>query len=446
MSWQTYKLGDLLVKRRDSVRIDPDRMYKLVTIRLHHKGIALRCLAQGSDIKSKMSAIRSGDFLLSGIDARNGAFGIVPQELDGAVVTNDFWCLEPNKALLDRDYLLLLSQTEEFDYICRVCSEGITQRIRLQRDKFLESTVSIPSVPEQKSIVQHIDNVRSKSDRLTNELNGQSLFIDKLRQAFLREAMQGKLVPQDPNDEPASELLKRIKAEKAKLVKEKKIKAGKELPPIKPDEIPYPIPDNWLWCRLGEICDLITKGSSPKWQGVRYVDSKDDGILFITSKNVRNYRLDLSEISYVEKKFNSIEPRSILKKGDLLTNIVGGSIGRTASYDLDDEANINQAVCVLRIEHHYVEKSFLLFLMNSDMIIRMMFSMQFAPGRANLSMVNVSNFLIPIPPLSEQRRIIAKLSNLSKIYDEHIISIVQSMKLIDQLLKATLREALSVSN
>ena len=145
--------------------------------------------------------------------------------------------------------------------------------------------------------------------------------VQKLRELILQLAVQGKLVPQDPNDEPASVLLERIEAEKKRLVKEGKIKKSTNILPIKTNEVPFELPSGWEWVSLEKLCEVITKGSSPKWQGVNYVD-KGNGILFITSENVRNYSLNLEEPKYVEDKFNEIEPRSILRRNDILMNIV----------------------------------------------------------------------------------------------------------------------------
>lgn len=276
---------------------------------------------------------------------------------------------------------------------------------------------------------------------LTTELNQQVGLVKKLRQQILQGAVLGKLVEQNKKDEPASELLKKIKAEKLKLIAVKKQKKEKELPPIKTEEIPFKIPENWVWCRLGEICNTITKGSSPKWQGVQYVD-EDKGILYITSKNVDSFKIDLTKATYVEEKFNEIEPRSILKKGDILTNIVGASIGRTALFNLDVIANINQAVCILRIEHNYINKDYLLNLMNSDLALKMMSDSQFAPGRANLSMGNIATFTIPIPPLQEQLRIVQRLEELMSNCNDLEESIKKSESQNEKLLQQVLREAL----
>src|SRR5690606_13813992 len=103
----------------------------------------------------------------------------------------------------------------------------------------------------------------------------------------------------------------------------------------------------WEVRSLGSLSCLITKGSSPTWQGVKYVDDNSQ-ILFITSENVRDGFINISEPKYLERKFNEIQPRSKLKKGDLLINIVGASIGRAAIFDIDADANINQAVALVR--------------------------------------------------------------------------------------------------
>ncbi len=286
--------------------------------------------------------------------------------------------------------------------------------------------------------IEKVLNEYDKTQQVEQLLIAQLNELENLNQAILQEAVQGKLVKQNNADEPAQELLKRIKA-----AKEKTGKKEKPLPPIKPNEIPFEIPENWVWCRLGEICDTITKGSSPNWQGVQYV-SENEGILFITSKNVDSFKIDLTKATYVEEKFNEIEPRSILKKGDILTNIVGASIGRTALFDLDVVANINQAVCILRIEHNLISKDYLLNLMNSNLALKMMTDSSFAPGRANLSMGNIASFPIPLPPLSEQKRIVAEIEKQlakTKQLKEHIIANQQAT---EQLLKALLHQAFEV--
>lgn len=241
--------------------------------------------------------------------------------------------------------------------------------------------------------------------------------IDQLKQTILQLAVMGKLVPQDPSDEPAAKLLKRIAEEKAQLVKEKKIKKQKALPPISEDEKPFELPSGWSFSRLESLSELITKGSSPKWQGVSYTENPED-VLFVTSENVGAFKLLLDNEKYVEKKFNDIEPRSILKQDDFLMNIVGASIGRTALFDSDRVANINQAVCLIRILAHELIPEFFLIFFNSRICISYMYDKQVDNARPNLSMSNISKFVIPIPPVREQKLVVAMVNHFMDVCDQ----------------------------
>lgn len=133
----------------------------------------------------------------------------------------------------------------------------------------------------------------------------------------------------------------------------------------------------------------------------------------VTSKNVGNHKLILGDKkTYLESKFNKIQPRSILQKDDILLNIVGASIGRTAKYDLDEVANINQAVCLIRLKKELVNVNYALHFFNSTTCISYMFDKQVDNARANLSMGNIQKFLIPIPTLEQQNKISKKIGAL----------------------------------
>ncbi len=335
----------------------------------------------------------------------------------------------------------------------------------INRSKWEEIPVPIPPLAEQHHIVAKVDELIALCDQLETERNAQvathqrliravhhplneatdtttngidsltawhrirdnfvNLYttlesVQALRQTILQLAVQGKLVPQEPADEAVSEVLTRIKKEKEALIREGNAKKGKSSPTIDDSEKPFSIPLGWEWTRLQNLTSLITKGSSPKWQGVEYVD-KNKGILFLTSENVGNYELRLSKLKYVETKFNEIEPRSVLSTGDILMNIVGASIGRTAVFNLKDTvANINQAVCLIRLVDSCqdVTLPYLLNFLNSDIGLSFMFGNQVENARANLSMGNIAKFVIPFPPIAEQHRIVAKVDELMALCDQ----------------------------
>ena len=184
----------------------------------------------------------------------------------------------------------------------------------------------------------------------------------------------------------------------------------------------------WVEKRLGELCERITKGSSPKWQGISYVDAP--GILFVTSENVGEHDILLEQPKYVEEKFNAKDKKSILKNGDVLTNIVGASIGRTAVFDRDDVANINQAVCLIRCEPHLLNNYYLAYLLNSPVFKQVLHDNEVNNARANLSLGFFSQLPVPMPPIPKQKEIVAKLDafryetqRLARLYEQKLAAL-----------------------
>lgn len=341
--------------------------------------------------------------------------------------------------------IIRLVDSNEFDLMYLICAlnspliqkmltkqKKITAIPNLTLEIISDCFIPIPPLSEQKRIVAKIEELLpyiEKYEQAETKLTAlNKSFPEMLRKSILQEAVQGKLVPQNPDDEPASILLERIRAEKQELIKQGKIKKSKHESIIVTrdkipyeiiggkerciaDEVPFEIPESWEWCRLTELSSVITKGSSPKWQGITYVDEKN-GILFITSENIGKEKLLMNKAKYVEKKFNDMHSTSILKFGDILTNIVGASIGRTAIYNLNSEnSNINQAVCIIRLINLDFRMYIIKFL-NSPIAFQMMTNNSVDSARANLSLSSVSNFLIPLPPLAEQKRIVEKIEEL----------------------------------
>ena len=426
MSWKTYRLGDILERKRVSVKIEKDELYKLVTIKLYHQGVIMREEKKGDDIKSNMFYVNTGDFILSGIDARNGAFGIVPKELDGAIVTNDFWILEPNPEIMRKDFFLFITSTPLFDYICKQCSDGTTQRIRLQRDKFYDYELSLPSIDEQQLLVHKLTNYNQNSRKLSDELTHQLTLVKQLRQSFLREAMQGKLVAQNPADGNAKDLLVKIKAEKAKSGKKEK-----PLPAIKEEEIPFEIPESWVWCRLGEITNY---GTSLKADPT---DLKED-----------TWVLDLEDIEkesskLIEKKRfkerNSLSTKSRFIVGDVLYSklrpyldkvIVADEIGVCTTEILPLKCFAEMNPFFLR--YSLKREDFLLYV---NSVTKGMKMPRLGTKEGELA-------LIPLPPFSEQQAIVSKLDELMLMCDELEQSIKSSQEQNEKLLQQVLREAL----
>lgn len=187
VAWSTARIGDILQKSESWVSIIPDNEYKEITVRLWGRGVSLRGIKSGSEIgASRRIKVSPGQFIVSRIDARHGAFGLVPEELDGAVVTNDFPVFIPNPDRLSVDFLGWLSKTPIFVDACKMASEGTTNRVRLKENCFAEIRVSLPPLNEQRNIVAKIESLSSKID----EARQLRQAIQNDAQAMLHSAFQ----------------------------------------------------------------------------------------------------------------------------------------------------------------------------------------------------------------------------------------------------------------
>ena len=289
----------------------------------------------------------------------------------------------------------------------------------------------LPPLTEQYRIADKIKEFEpfldkyAQAEKRLNNLNNQ--FPDLLKKSILQEAVQEKLVPQDPADEPASVLLKRIRSEKEQLIKAGKIKRDKHESVIFrrdnshyekrgseevciDEELPFDIPENWSWCRLSELCTKIGAGSTPTGGKAVYVS---EGIKFIRSQNVYNDGLRLNDIAYITVETNSKKLGSIVQAKDILLNITGGSIGRCAIVPDDfDIANVNQHVMIIRLVDPAI-RQWTHAILISEYIQNLIMDVQVGVSREGLSATKLMNFLIPLPPICEQNRVLDLCANIS---------------------------------
>ena len=180
--------------------------------------------------------------------------------------------------------------------------------------------------------------------------------------------------------------------------------------------------------KLSELTELITKGASPGWQGFSYTDDETQ-TLFVTSENVREGYLDLTEKKYIEDGFNQKQKRSMLKRGDFLITLVGASIGRAAYYNVDLKANINQAVALVRLNSKEIIPNYLLHYLNSPKALEMYESMKSSTARANLSLIDINNLQILTPKVHEQE----KFSDFLKQVEQNKATVKQNLDWLNTL-------------
>ncbi|GMM14055.1 restriction endonuclease subunit S [Lactobacillus amylovorus subsp. animalium] len=234
---------------------------------------------------------------------------------------------------------------------------------------------------------------------------------EQLKASILQYAVEGKLVKQDPNDEPASELLKRIENEKAELIREGKIKKSKKLPAISNDEEPFDIPDSWEWIRLGNICEPIRYGftSSAKDNG----NSKLVRITDIQNNNVNWNNVPFCDVPKV--KLKDLQ----LKTNDILIARTGGTVGKSFVVKNISEVAVfaSYLIRIRLIDNELID--FVKYFLDSPYYWQMISLKQSGTGQPNVNATKLSEILIPIPPIEEQKRIVAKIEKLMPLVDEY---------------------------
>ena len=298
---------------------------------------------------------------------------------------------------------------------------GSTNQKELKPEVISTFLIAIPPLNEQNAIIDKVNMVNKHLSNLDNEKEQLKELISSTKSKILDLAIRGKLVPQDPNDEPASVLLERIRAEKEELIKQGKIKRDKKESVIfKGDDNSYyqDLPSNWIKIRLSTISEIITKGTTPRGGKVAYSRS---GIGFLRAENIAGYdKLDLSNLNYVdEESHNNYLKRSILKENDILITIAG-TLGRTAIVPQQAlPLNTNQAVAIVRlVNNRLINVKYLVYALNSPIIKSDLLAKSVDMAIPNLSLENIADCNISLPPLVEQKRIVDEIEKIFAVLDD----------------------------
>jgi len=296
--------------------------------------------------------------------------------------------------------------------------------------KLYRALIPVPPEEEQKRIIKRLKKVLPYVDTYsttyseTESLN--NAFPDRIKKSILQEAVQGKLVPQNPSDEPASVLLERIRAEKQKLIAEGKIKKDKHESVIFrrdnshyekrgseevciDDEIPFEIPENWTWTRLKNICSLIGDIDHNMPKSV----SSDVGVLFLSAKDLLddgtiNYTQNVKYISRAD--FERLSRKALPKKHDIIYSRIGAALGKARLVEIDREFLVSYSCCVVRPLLVYAP--YIRYYLESPQILLHSIKARQSIGVPDLGMGEIKKYLVALPPYNEQVRIVEQLEVL----------------------------------
>jgi type I restriction enzyme, S subunit len=336
-----------------------------VTVRLWGKGVVLRGIAAGVGIAaSRRFVTKAGQLILSRIDARNGAIGIVPSELDGAVVTNDFPLFDLTSERIDAAFLGWLTKTRDFVELCQRASEGTTNRVRLQEDRFLALQIPLPPLAEQRRIMARIEDLAAKIDEARN-----------LRRQAVEE---GEALSLAGVEEYYQRLRNRFGA-----------------------------------TSLAEVSDSITDGdhNTPTFT--------DQGARFIFVGNVSSGRLHFEGCKHVaESYFRTLKAQRLPEQGDILYSAVGATLGVPALVDCDEPFCFQRHVAILKPNRAALNSQFLWHMLRSRTVFEKAWSSTTGSAQPTVPLWAIRALTIPLPPIAEQRRIVTELDALQAQVDE----------------------------
>ena len=298
--------------------------------------------------------------------------------------------------------------------------------VHISGDKIGSILIPIPPLNEQIRIVEKIQEteyqIRQYGEKEQELTILHRTFPESMKKSILLQAVQGKLVEQNPEDESAEVLLERISAEKQRLIKEGKIKKDKHESIIFrrdnshyekrgseevciDDEIPFELPNGWCWCRFSNICYKLTDGSHnppPK---------KSTGFRVISAKNIKNGQVVFTDEDRLcdQQGFNKENPRTKISKGDVILGIIGGSIGNTAIYEHEEPVIAQRSIAIFG---SMINNQYMKLLLDSPLFQQQFSTKSNGTAQGGIYLGELAKMLIPLPPHNEQTRILLSVNNL----------------------------------
>lgn len=289
-------------------------------------------------------------------------------------------------------------------------SKGVTIK-HLVQSSLNAMWLPLPPLAEQKRIVAKIEELLPLVDRYeqawTKLEDFNHRFPEDMKKSILQQAIQGKLVEQRPEEGTAQELYEQIQTEKQRLIKQGKLKKEKPLPEITEDEKAFEIPEGWMWVRIGDVVSKITDGThhSPP-------NSKDGEYKYITAKNIKDFGIDLKNITYVSKAIHDeIYSRCNPGKGDILLIKDGATTGVATVNNIEEPFSMLSSVALLKLTHG-IFAWYLVYVLRSNLFYKNIRSQMKGTGITRITLKQIVPLVIPLPPFDEQKRIVERLEEL----------------------------------
>lgn len=442
MTWKIVPLSSVLTESKvESTRPDSARR---ITVKLNVKGVEKRPDGNTIEGGTRYYVRRKGQFIYGKQNLHKGAFGVVPDELDGFESSMDIPAFDVSDDCLPEWVFYFLKQGN-FYLGLEDLAKGTGSK-RIHPESLYSVKMPLPSIDEQHEILKRIEISGSKLDQVDAYINRQLSTLADLRQSILREAVQGQLTAcwrqQNPATETGSDLLKHIRVHKQQLIAEGKLRKEKPLPPVTPAETPFELPDGWVWCRFGDLC-FVTKLAG--FEYTNHINLQEEGeVPVVRAQNVKKGVMDTTNVLYIDLATSLKLQRCALDKPAILITFIGqGGIGNVALFDKQQRWHL--APNVAKIEPYEVAPSlnFLLYYLLSAPGQDQIFSISKSTGQPSLSMATIREMRIPLPPLAEQQTIGERVAGLFGKVDALAEQLNTARQVAGRLRQAVLRKAFS---
>jgi type I restriction enzyme S subunit len=440
MSWRTVRLGELVdnfsVRAKDVGGADGLDFYGVS----NEEGI-IKTKYAAEDKAEDYKIIEKGCFAYNPYRVNVGSIGLVSDDTRG-LISPAYVVFKPKPNAIIPELLFKFLKSDEGLRQIKFYARG-TVRQALRFEDVCNIEITIPDFEEQQILYNKLINSQEASNVLDTELKNQLELLKKLRQQLLQDAVQGKLVEQNPKDEPASELLKKIKKQKDTLIKQKKLKIGRATEQALSLISDLEIPKSWQWCKSDEIF-FVTKLAGFEYS--EHISLKENGeIPVVRAQNVRPLNIDKTNLLYIDAKTSATLERCALIKKCLLVTFIGAGIGDVATFEETERWHL--APNVAKMEpfegcEELINVKYLNYFLMSKLGQREIFKHVKATAQPSLSMGTIRDIDFAIPPLAEQKRIVQKLDEVMQYCNELEASIKQSESQNEKLLQQVLREAL----
>jgi type I restriction enzyme S subunit len=391
-------------------------------------------------VRNGFTAFREADVIFAKITPcmENGKAAIARNLRNGlAFGSTEFHVLRSNGVVLP-EYVYRFIRQESFRKAAEAEMTGSVGQRRVPADFLRHVELPVAPLAEQERIVAKIEELLVQVNSIRARLAKAAQIMKRFRRSVLAAACSGR-VTEDwrvtagsfDRTEVVSEILARRRANWSE---------GRYRQPDLPiGDLEFELPETWAVVSFDQVTTLITKGSSPRWQGFEY---QDEGVFFLRSQNVRWGNLDLSERTYLHERFNRDHPTSVIREGDVLLNLVGASVGRAAIATSEIQgANCNQAVSIIRLVSGALLNSWVLYYLLSPMAQNHISENKADVARANFNLDDIKVMPLPLPPLHEQREIVRRVDALFKLADTIEKRVEAAARRADTLTQAILAKA-----